>query len=112
MKPQNKFYLGMLATLLLVGIVSADSSVTASNATKSIVGALALGGIMLIGCGSLILINMFRGVGGGMGRGGGDQSQGASLATMGLGVTAIGVGSILLLICYMALSPLIAVAGG
>jgi hypothetical protein len=110
MKPQNKFYLGMLATLLLVGIVSADSKVTASNATKSIVGALALGGIMLIGCGSLILINMFRGVGGGMGRG--DQSQGASLATMGLGVTAIGVGSILLLICYMALSPLITVAGG
>jgi hypothetical protein len=109
MKHPRIFYLGMLATMLLAGNASAASSVTASNATTAIVGALGLGGIMLIACGALILITMFRGVGT-MGRGG--STGGNETATMGIGVTAIAAGSILLLICYMALSPLIIVAGG
>jgi hypothetical protein len=82
---------------------------TATAAGTSIIGALALIGVMLVACGALVLIKMFSGVGSGMGRGG--QSNDSSTATMTLGAFSIMMGSIFLLVSYLMFNPLFTAAG-
>ena len=85
-------------------------SMTATAAGTSIIGALALIGIMLGATGAIILIKMFSGVGGTVGRGG-QASYDSTTATMGLGAISIMTGSVLLLISYVMFSPLFTAAG-